>query len=188
MVLHSIQNPLPPHGEQCLSGILARLHFDMVYARHLQLQRFQMVIIIKPDLSYATRHFINTLRLTARDSDGARTPSTSQYLRVNPWSLSETSLEYIPDRYSLGPPTLYRIGTQLPVDGHGHSHSFVPSIRPDNGGLVCFSFFLSLDWFNSAKSSIGHSTGVQCGRIDGSMYRLGRNLLRASTQTDCFHI
>ncbi|KAF8805098.1 hypothetical protein BYT27DRAFT_7193348 [Phlegmacium glaucopus] len=114
------------------------LYFDMVHAGHLRLQRFKL--IIKPDLSDATIHLINILQLTARDSEGAATPSTSNIcedILVSFWDTFDQCGIYTGSILSHPTNTIpFVVSMVLPVDGCGHSHSLCPASGR----------FVHLDW------------------------------------------
>ncbi|KAF8801207.1 hypothetical protein BYT27DRAFT_7198526 [Phlegmacium glaucopus] len=128
-------HPEPPEWRILSSwyfGSSQPLYFDMVHARHLQLQRFKL--IIKPDLSDATLHLINTLQLTAHDSEGAVTPSVSNIcedILVSFWDTLDrcgiytgSILSHPTNTIPCGDP--FVVSMVLPVDGCGHSHSLCP--------------------------------------------------------------
>ncbi|KAF8801190.1 hypothetical protein BYT27DRAFT_7342089 [Phlegmacium glaucopus] len=118
------------------------LYFDMVHAGHLRLQRFKL--IIKPDLSDATLHFINTLQLNAHDSEDMGTPSTSNIcddILVCFWDTFNQYGVYTGSIISHPTNTISHrdpsvLSMLLPLDGCGHSHSLCPA----SGRLV------HLDW------------------------------------------
>ncbi|KAF8800465.1 hypothetical protein BYT27DRAFT_6832561 [Phlegmacium glaucopus] len=117
------------------------LYFDMVHPRHPELQRFK--IIIKPDLSDATLHFINTLQLTPRDFERVATPSTSNICEDTLVSFPDQcgiytgsiSLSHTTNTISQG--DSYVVSMLLPVDGCGSSHSLCPASGR----------FVHLDWY-----------------------------------------
>ncbi|KAF8804221.1 hypothetical protein BYT27DRAFT_7194654 [Phlegmacium glaucopus] len=130
------RHPEPPMWRRMSSwyfGSSQPLYFDMVHPRHLELQRFK--IIIEPDLSDATLHFINTLQLTPRDSERLATPSTSNICEdtmVSFWDTSDhcgiytgSILSHPTNSVSHRDP--YVVSMLLPMDGRGHSHSLCPA-------------------------------------------------------------
>ncbi|KAF8802299.1 hypothetical protein BYT27DRAFT_7197407 [Phlegmacium glaucopus] len=130
------RHPEPPiwrRMSRWYSGSSQPLYFDMVHERHLELQRFK--IIIKPDLSDATLHFIDTLQLTPRDSERLATPSTSNICEdtmVSFWDTSDDCGIYTGSILSHPTNTVshrdpYAVSILLPVDGRGHSHSLCPA-------------------------------------------------------------
>ncbi|KAF8804232.1 hypothetical protein BYT27DRAFT_7170356 [Phlegmacium glaucopus] len=140
--LIALQYPdgLPRHPEPCWRtmsswyfGSSQPLYFDMVHEGHLELQRFK--IIIKPDLSDATLHFINTLQLTPRDSERLATPYTSNIcedILVSFWDTPDhcgiytgSILPHPTNTISHRDPSV--VSMLLPVDGCGHSHSLCPA-------------------------------------------------------------
>jgi hypothetical protein len=109
------------------------LYFDMVHEGHLELQRFK--IVIEPDLSDATLHFISTLQLSPRDSERLATPYTSNIcedILVSFWDTSDHCGIYtgtiLPHpTNTISHRDLSVVSMLLPVDGCGHSHSLCPA-------------------------------------------------------------
>ncbi|KAF8801209.1 hypothetical protein BYT27DRAFT_7198532 [Phlegmacium glaucopus] len=143
-------HPEPPEWRTLSSwyfGSSQPLYFDMVHAWHLRLQRFKL--IIKPDLSDATLHLINTLQLTDHTSEWAVAPSTSNIcedILVSFWDTFDrcgiytgSILSHPTNTIPCGDP--FVVSMVLPVDGRGHNHSLCPASGR----------FVHLDWGDIAR-------------------------------------